>query len=177
MLDDKELQPIKQLLDSAENNIRQARAILFSNEVRNKVKSLDLTASENIIEGVFDGENMIGPDGHVYKVAPNYASKSKLLPGDILKLSIQEDGSFVFKQIGPIKRKKVVGTLEEIASGKFIVNVEGTKYRILTASVTYFKSQHGDKLVCLVPEKGESEWAAVENILEKTDRNEEYDSE
>jgi len=173
MLEEKELQSIKQLLDTAENNIRQARALLFSTEVKNKAKSLDLIADQNVVEGVFDGENMIGPDGRVHLVPANYASKSKLIPGDILKLTVQDNGGFIFKQIGPVKRRKIIGVLEETSAGKHIINYEGTKYRILTASVTYFKAEPGDKMVCLVPEKGESEWAAVENVLEKTDRNEE----
>ena len=50
----------------------------------------------DVVEGVFDGERMMGTDGIKYNVPPNYASKSKLLEGDILKLVIQEDGSFIF---------------------------------------------------------------------------------
>ena len=37
-----------------------------------------------ILEGVFDGQNMVGSDGRQYIVPPNYASKSKLVEGDIL---------------------------------------------------------------------------------------------
>ena len=43
-----------------------------------------------VIEGVFDGENMIGPDGKQYSVPANYASKSKLVEGDILKMKISD---------------------------------------------------------------------------------------
>ena len=57
-----------------------------------------------IIEGQFDGQNMIGPDGKVYPVPANYASKSKLVEGDTLKLTIAQDGSFIYKQIGPVER-------------------------------------------------------------------------
>ncbi|MEJ0073033.1 MAG: hypothetical protein WDN27_03050 [Candidatus Saccharibacteria bacterium] len=42
----------------------------------------------------------------------NYASKSKLVQGDILKLTIADDGAFLYKQIGPIARKQVVGALK-----------------------------------------------------------------
>ena len=57
-----------------------------------------------VIEGVFDGQNMVGSDGKTYPVPANYASKSKLVQGDILKLTIAEDGAFLYKQIGPIPR-------------------------------------------------------------------------
>jgi hypothetical protein len=121
-----------------------------------------------IIEGVFDGENMIGPDGKQYTVPANYASKSKLIEGDILKLTITPKGTFVYKQIGPIDRIRVIGTLEQSQSGGFIVTSEGKKWRVLTASVTYFKIQLGDEVVILVPKNGESKWAAVENVVKKT---------
>jgi len=106
MADEKELQTIKQLLDTAENNIRQAKSILFSSEISKKAQVLDSNSDGKVIEGVFDGEIMIGSDKQKYPVPPNYASKSKLIPGDVLKLTILDDGSFLFKQIGPIKRKK-----------------------------------------------------------------------
>ncbi len=166
MADEKELQAIKQLLDTAENNIRQARSILFASEISKKAQILESNSDGKIVEGVFDGENMIGGDKQKYPVPPNYASKSKLIPGDVLKLTILDDGSFLFKQIGPIKRKKLIGELEEVSEGKFIVNVEGKKYRVILASVTYFKAKAGDKITIIVPEKGETEWAAIENLLE-----------
>jgi hypothetical protein len=73
----------------------------------------------NIIEGVFDGENMIGPDGKQYSVPANYASKSKLIEGDILKLTITPNGTFVYKQIGPIERRRLVGVLEQSPNGNY----------------------------------------------------------
>ncbi|MDZ7744984.1 MAG: hypothetical protein U5K77_04515 [Candidatus Saccharibacteria bacterium] len=66
-----------------------------------------------VIEGVFDGQNMVGSDGKTYPVPANYASKSKLVQGDILKLTIADDGAFMYKQIGPIPRKQLVGTLSK----------------------------------------------------------------
>lgn len=118
-----------------------------------------------IIEGVFDGENMIGPDGKQYSVPANYASKSKLVEGDILKLTITARGTFVYKQIGPIERSRVVGKLERTSDGNFLAIANGKKWRILTASVTYFKGESGDEIVVLIPKTGETKWAAVENIV------------
>lgn len=118
-----------------------------------------------IIEGVFDGENMIGPDGKQYSVPANYASKSKLVEGDILKLTITKTGTFIYKQIGPIERMRIVGELEKNDDGSFIVRAEGKKWRVLPASVTYFKGEAGDETVILIPKTGESKWAAVENII------------
>lgn len=118
-----------------------------------------------IVEGVFDGENMIGPDGKQYSVPANYASKSKLVEGDILKLTITATGTFVYKQIGPIERQRVVGMLEQDSSGNFQVVAGDKKWRVLTASVTYFKGGDRDEIIALIPKTGESKWAAVENIV------------
>jgi hypothetical protein len=120
-----------------------------------------------VIEGVFDGENMVGPDGKIYSVPANYASKSKLVEGDIMKLTITSAGTFIYKQIGPIERARIVGKLEKSPDGNHAVVFEGKRWRILTASVTYFKGQPGDEVIILVPKAGESNWAAVENIIRK----------
>lgn len=122
-----------------------------------------------IIEGVFDGENMIGPDGKQYSVPANYASKSKLVEGDILKLTITATGTFVYKQIGPIERARLVGILERSLGGEYFALADSKRWRLLTASVTYYKGESGDEVVVLVPKNGESKWAAVENIVRKAE--------
>ena len=119
-----------------------------------------------IVEGVFDGQHMIGSDGKQYLVPPNYASKSKLVEGDILKLTIAPNGTFLFKQIGPIERKRIMGILTtDEHTGDWKVVAEGKKYSVLTASVTFFKGMPGDDAVILVPKAAPSKWAAVENII------------
>src|SRR6056297_4284318 len=120
-----------------------------------------------IIEGVFDGENMIGPDGQQYTVPTNYASKSKLVEGDILKLTILPDGSFIYKQISPIARERVTGELKETEEGSFYVVSGDKKWRVLLASVTYFKGESGDEVVLLIPKEEGSKWGAIENIIKK----------
>lgn len=121
-----------------------------------------------ILEGVFDGQNMIGSDGKLYMVPPNYASKSKLVEGDIMKLSIQPNGSFMYKQIGPIERQRVMGVLtKDEVTADWKVVADGRKYNILTASVTYFKGNAGDDIVILIPKNAPSKWAAVENIIKR----------
>lgn len=171
MQSEKEMQTIKQLLDSAESQIRQAKSLLFSNEISKLASKISASADDSIVEGVFDGEMMVGPDGQKYFVPQNYASKSKLIPGDVLKLTILADGSYIYKQIGPIKRKKIISTLEEIEPGKYMAKAEDKNYQLLLASVTYFKAQPGDKITVIVPEEGESLWAAMENVLEHINEN------
>lgn len=129
-------------------------------------------ASDNgrIIEGFFDGESMIGPDGKEYSMPANYASKSKLVEGDIMKLTITDNGTFVYKQIGPIERRRVVGIVVQSESGNYyVVDESGHQWRVLTASITYYKGQVGDEAVILVPKNGDSKWAALDNLVRKLD--------
>jgi hypothetical protein len=107
---------------------------------------------------------MLGPDGKIYPVPANYASKSKLVEGDRLKLTIAEDGSFIFKQIGPVERKKLIGALS-FENNIYSVAAEGKNYHVLYASVTYFKAKPGDRVTIVVPAGEVSKWAAIENII------------
>ncbi len=170
---------IKEMLESAESNLRSIKQMLSEMSVESgksqyaamatKLGTSDGAApSKQIIEGVFDGQKMTGQDKKEYSVPANYASKSKLIPGDILKLTITDDGSFLYKQIGPIERKRIVGTLT-YDDGQYRVIGEGQAYKVLLASVTYFRAEIGDKVTLIVPELDESEWGAIENVLPKSE--------
>jgi hypothetical protein len=109
---------------------------------------------------------MVGPDGKIYAIPANYASKSKLVEGDLLKLTIRTDGSFIYKQIGPVPRKRVVGVLvHDATTGEYVVLIDHKAYKVILASITYFKGQPGDEVVLLIPEAGDSSWGAVENVV------------
>jgi hypothetical protein len=165
---------ITELLENAEKNIKMAKQLLlgdtapvfFKKEI-NIPSSLKATSEGNarIIEGVFDGQSMRGADGKTYPVIANYASKSKLIEGDHLKLTILEDGTFIFKQIGPADRKSLVGILT-YDDGKYKVLSGGKAYNVLHASVTYYKAQPGDEVTVLTNALEEtSNWAAIDNII------------
>lgn len=164
---DKQIKRLRALIQEAETNLSAATELLIS-LVGDDVKIAPVVQEENIgkvIEGVFDGQNMVGSDGKVYPVPANYASKSKLVQGDILKLTIADDGTFLYKQIGPIPRKQVVGTLK-LENGHYFVDVNGRNFRVLLASVTYFKAKPGDQVSVNVPEDdATTEWAALEAAL------------
>lgn len=124
-----------------------------------------------ILEGVFDGTRMVGADGEFYPVPPNYASKSKLVEGDLMKLTITSTGAFIYKQIGPIKRARLIGELLKRQDGDTIfydILARDHVYHVLSAAITYHKGEQGDEVAILVPESGISKWAAVEYIVKKT---------
>ncbi len=164
---------IAQMVDSADKSIQSAKQLL--REVMGskataamhaeRAQSLNLTASGKVIEGVFDGQNMVGPDKKQYPVPANYASKSKLIEGDVLKLTIADDGSFIYKQIGPVERKKMLGQLSQDDTGQYRVVAGSKSYKVLLASLTYFKAELGDEVTIVVPKEGDATWAAVENVI------------
>jgi len=177
MENEQTVQQIKRLIISAESNLKEARELLAVvsgeqepgmdalSEAR-ETGSVSATPEGKIIEGVFDGQNMVGPDGKMYSVPANYASKSKLVEGDRLKLTITNDGSFIYKQIGPIDRQRLIGVLsKDDTTNDYRVVAGDHSYRVLLASVTYFKGEAGDEVVILVPKDKTSRWAAVENII------------
>ena len=168
-LPEKQVKRLRSLITEAETNLAAAKELLMSilgddGHVVTPTNSRE-EVSGKVIEGVFDGQTMVGPDGKNYPVPANYASKSKLVEGDILKLTIADDGSFIYKQINPVARRQIIGTLVQ-HDGAYYVEAGGREYRVLLASVTYFKARIGDQVSIIVPEDNrEAVWAAVEAAL------------
>lgn len=125
-----------------------------------------LETGERIVEGVFTGDSMLGQDGKEYRVPPNYASKSKLVEGDIMKLTITNGGKFIYKQIKPAEHTRAAGELVAGEHGGWSVLVNGKPYNVLSASITFYKGKPGDEVVVLIPKDGGGSWGAVEHIMQ-----------
>ena len=142
-----------------------------------KAATVSKVTEGRIIEGVFDGQNMIDKKGTVYPVPANYASKSKLVPGDVLKLTVTEEGKFLYKQIGPVERKTVIGPLV-YNDGQYQVLADGKAYNVLLASVTYFRAAVGDEVTLVIPmDDKAADWGAIEAVLPKFGEGEGDDEE
>lgn len=169
---------LRKILKQAQANIKAALELLEDGTAAARIAPLlNLTiptlstpaAGSRVVEGIFDGQKMIGENGQIFVVPANYASKSKLVSGDGLKLIITQSGNFIFKQIGPVERERLIGELAiDPLTRQFVVKVNGRDWKVLTASVTYFKGEAGDEAVILTPKVGSTSWAAVENIVKKT---------
>jgi hypothetical protein len=131
-------------------------------------------ADESVVEGIFDGQNMVAPDGTQYPVPANYASKSKLIEGDQLKLTIQPNGAFIYKQVELIPRQLVTGHLI-LEGSQYKVLVDDKEYKVLYASVTFFRTNVGDMVTIIVPEEESSTWAAIENVLPEASKMKQED--
>ncbi len=169
MSDKSKIEIVKQMLENATANLASAKQLLGEmlgtsfDDV--PLKASQLHSEGNVIEGVFDGQYMVDHDSKKYPVPANYASKSKLVVGDVLKLTIEDDGSYIYKQIHPVDRKQLMGTLV-YENDEYRVVAGGKSYNVLLASVTYFKLSPGDQATIVIPEGNEDvPWAAIENAI------------
>ena len=173
-MSDDQLLIIQELIDSATNSLRTARNMLadltgVQDVSRQKFATrastvpMGSSAMGKVVEGIFDGQNMVDSDGQTYPVPANYASTSKLVEGDGMKLTITEDGKFIYKQIHPVDRRTVVGALIQ-EDGQYKVLAEGKTYRVLLASVTFYRAEVGDQVTIILP-KDDAHWGAVENVI------------
>lgn len=121
-----------------------------------------------VVEGKFDGYFLVGPDQKKYPVPMNYSSKTKLVPWDMMKLKILEDGKFIYKLIQPVERKHIRAVLSKTDDNKFVaLSDDGKSYFLNQAAVTFFKGKPGDELYVLINDKEDMSFAAIEAIIKK----------
>lgn len=161
-LSKKQIAKIKVLINNIETSFVKLKSIVSDDD--KKIFEIDTKNAKDYIEGIFDGRFMVDKKGKKYLVPENYASKSKLVAGDSLKLVFSRDGTYVYKQISPVERKKELGVLQE-QKGNYQAKTDKKTYKVLKASVTYFKARAGDKLTIIIPRDKESKWAAIENKI------------
>jgi Fe-S cluster assembly iron-binding protein IscA len=179
MQDQELISKISEALQNAKSSISATERWLekLSKNMGLSTDSIKLTAKESnlsefdgdekIIEGLFDGQNMIDKEGNIYPIPTNYASKSKLVEGDQLKLTIAENGAFIFKQIELVPRELKIGHLV-MEGSQYQVLVDNHTYNVLYASVTFFRANIGDQVTIIVPQNKTSKWGAVENVIPST---------
>ena len=174
------IQHLRDMISTAESTIHSAKAMLLEIEGKKKLgrrKKLADNESGHIIYGTFNGQIMVGTDGKQYPVAANYASKSKLIEGDLLKLNITPDGAFIYKQIGPAPRKNSIGIVGQDSMGNYFVAVDGKSYKILLASITYFKVEPGDEVAVIMPQDENASWVTIDNVLKYNNSEEQVSEE
>lgn len=163
------IQSLYEMIATAEQTIMSAKQMLGQMDAPapTQISSQIDNSGGQVVHGAFDGQIMIGEDGKQYPVPANYASKSKLVEGDTLKLTISPQGTFLYKQIGPIERKFLIGLVTQDERGNFIIKAEDKDYKVLLAAATYFKIEVGDEVTVVIPRDNEAVWSAVENVVRK----------
>jgi len=173
------IQALRDMIFNAEKTLQGAKAMLLQLEGKKKVgrrKKVEELEDEDgrVIQGTFDGQIMLGTDGKQYPVPANYASKSKLVEGDMLKLTITSEGSFIYKQIGPTERKRLIGIVNQDADGNYFVTADGQPFKVLLASITYFKVEPGDEVTLVTARDINSDWGSIENVIQKSEQQKNY---
>lgn len=150
---------------------REIEAIALENlqrqkdETERKMKEIEGKMEEparvESVIGRFDGKSLEGEDGRIYPVPANYASKSCLVEGDLLRLYL---GTMVFKQIGPVKRKPIFATYVGNAQ---VQDSTGMLWNVLRASVSFYELEDGCEVVCDVPEAPGASYAAIKGVIKR----------
>ncbi len=174
----KRIAAIRDFIDTAEKSLKNAKKLLkdiVEEENINLDAEMDIdtrglnkydSGENKIIEGVFTWEDMMGADNNHYPVPVNYASKSKLVQWDRMKLTIDGSGKMLYKQIKQIERENKTGLLTQ-DKGKYQVIADGVAYDVLTAAVTHFKASIGDNVTVLVPAWKQATFGAIEAVMPK----------
>ncbi|NRH21156.1 hypothetical protein HOO68_03870 [Candidatus Gracilibacteria bacterium] len=175
MVQDKQIKALKDLIQSAESSIRTARKMLES--IIGDTSSDDFEVStvglnsyqsgdEKIVEGVFTGDSMLGPDGSVYPVPQNYSSKSLLVQGSRLKATIDTNGGIKYKIIEEIPFDTSLGIVTKNGE-KYEITTDSKTYKVLMAAITFHKCSVGDTVSIRTPKGKDGTYAVIESIIPK----------
>lgn len=119
-------------------------------------------------EGTFDGYYINTDSGEKYEVPSNYAAKSKLVYGDILK-RIDEGGKKVFKQIHKVPRRKILGVLSN-QGDKWSLLTDGGSYEISSNAAIFNKAEPHDEASALIPDTEDHvPFATLDKVMKFTD--------
>lgn len=96
----------------------------------------------------------------------NYSSKTKLIPGDVLKLRIMDDGKLIYKLIWQANRQYIKATLSKSDDWKFTALTDEWKVFYLNqAAVTYFRWKTWDEMSIIINADGIGTYAAIEALI------------
>ncbi len=164
------LQALQELINNAEKSLCHAKNLVSHLAPKLPKKSSLLEeadghvykhGADQVIEGVFDGQDMIGADKKTYPVPANYASKSKIVEGSKLKCTIKADGSLQYKIIKEGVFVTSTGTIIRDGDHFIVVSQDGM-YQLLPAAVTYIRARVGDRVAIRIPKGGKGTYAAIE---------------
>ena len=176
MKNKKTINAILDFIETSEKSLKSAKKLL-KDLIKEEWISLDSEINldtnnlhsyndwdNKIIEWVFTWEEMLDSKWNKYPVPVNYASKSKLVQWDRLKLIIAPNWRMTYKQIAPIERETKIWLLTK-DKWKYQVVVDWETYNVLTAAVTHFKWNIWDKVTIILPKWKPASFAAIDTII------------
>lgn len=175
MLQDKQIKALRDLIQSAESSIRSAKKMLdtITWETNHDEFPIDTaglnsyqSGDEKIVEWVFTGDSMLGPDGAVYPVPQNYSSKSLLVQWSRLKATIDNNDGIKYKIIEEIPFDTSLGIVTKNWE-KYEITTDTKTYRVLMAAITFHKCSIGDTVSIRTPKWKDGTYAVIESIIPK----------
>ena len=124
------------------------------------------SGNDKIVEGVFTGDSMLGPDGSVYPVPQNYSSKSLLVQGSRLKATIDIHGGIKYKIIEEIPFETSIGIVTKNGD-KYEITTDTKTYKVLMAAITFHKCSVWDTVSIRTPKWKDATYAVIESIIPK----------
>lgn len=169
----------KNLISQLESNIHELKSALATpkkisisklkkdlHKIKSLASELGIKLTKNEILWIYDGYSFVWQDQQKYTVPLNYASKSKLVPWDTLKLTMMEDGELRYKLITPASRKKTKAVLNKDINGRWIwITRDKDAYMLNLAAVTFYKWRPGDQATIIINPDLDIKFAAVEIII------------
>jgi len=178
------LKAVEEMLNKIESDAKRARLIIGKiidaggGDIEVEIDSIaDLESAASklssgtedngnttVVEWVYDGYFMVGSDKKKYPVPMNYSSKTKLIPGDVLKLRIMSDGKLIYKLIGQANRTYVRATLSKSDENKFTAIAVRSCGGFDSASLIKKKIESKKLIACLWNQSKAIDWIDASNI-------------
>lgn len=161
----KKLKLLVKKLENWETEISEEDEVKIFSDL-NKLNKPVSNDDDIIVEGIFDGNNMIWSDGNKYTIPLNYSSKSKIIQWDNLKLRILSDGSMIYKVILQIPRKTIKWLLTKNDEWKFVALGDDERiYSLNQAAVSFFHGKVSDECVLIIWSDKKCDYAAIEAVI------------
>jgi len=159
----KKFDSIKKLLRSAQFQLEHVSNVIEMMEHEEKKAYYQSVPGT---EGTFDGQYLIASDGRKTEVPGNYAAKSRLVCGDVLKV-FADNGKQVFKQIDKVERKKIDGVLTK-KEGKWCILADTGSYKILDVAAEFNQAELNDKVSAFIPASNlNASFAALDRVFKE----------
>ncbi len=162
---EKEIQKVKssiEKLSSIDIKTLDITKLILNNKI-------DKNEVSETIEWEFDGVVLIDKDWKKYPVPTNYASKSKLISWDEMKLNIMKNGKMIFKLIKKVERHTIQAILSKDSTSDKDIAIYKNKYIFILnhAAVSYHKWKPGDKVLITVNKSKPWKFAALDTIMQE----------
>jgi len=166
----KKFDSIKRLLKSAQYQLEHVSNVIEMMEHEEKKAYYQSVPGT---EGVFDGQYLVASDGRRTEVPGNYAAKSRLVCGDVLKV-FADNGKQVFKQIDKVERKKIEGILTK-KEGKWHILSDSGSFKVLDVAAEFNQAELNDKVSAFIPANNSNvPFAALDRIYKENTSSQKF---